>query len=73
MLREGPEGFAGGLSVGKYISITGTSPASATRDLADLVSKGALIRTGELRHARYSVGIPLRPVLPVVLNEHGDA
>lgn len=55
MLREGPEGFKGGLSAGNYISITEASAASATRDLADLVAKGALIRVGQRRHARYQI------------------
>ena len=72
MLREGPEGFKGGLSAGNYATITGTSPATATRDLADLVENGAFLRTGELRHARYSVAIPLRVVLPVKLDDHGN-
>jgi Fic family protein len=48
LFREGPEGFQGGLSAGKYISIAKTSRATATRDLQDLVEKGALIKTGEL-------------------------
>lgn len=72
ILREGPEGFKGGLSAGNYVTITGASPATATRDLADLVAKDALVRAGERRHARYAASIPLRPVLPVVLDEHGD-
>jgi Fic family protein len=72
MLREGPQGFEGGLSASKYIGITGASPATATRDLADLAAKGALVRAGERRHARYDLGIPLRPVSPVTLDEHGD-
>jgi Fic family protein len=54
MFREGPEGFKGGLSAGNYGTITGPSPATTTRDLADLVEKGAIIRTGERRHARYT-------------------
>src|SRR5665213_2904123 len=53
MFREGIDGFEGGLSAENYISITGTSRATATRDLQDLVEKGALTRTGELRHTRY--------------------
>ncbi|MDR0934251.1 MAG: Fic family protein [Burkholderiaceae bacterium] len=53
LFREGPEGFKGGLSANNYISITRTSPATATRDLQDLVDKGALIRTGERRYTRY--------------------
>lgn len=55
MFREGPRGFEGGLSAGKYGTITGASPATATRDLADLVEKGALVRTGERKHARYAL------------------
>ncbi len=59
MLREGPEGFKGGLSAANYVTITGASPATATRDLADMVAKGALVRVGERRHARYHIaGLP---------------
>ena len=36
-----------------YITITGASRATATRDLQDLVAKGALTRTGERRYTRY--------------------
>lgn len=71
MLREGPSGFEGGLSAGKYITIARTSPATATRDLADLVDKGALVRTGERRHARYQLAIPLRPTPRVTITESG--
>lgn len=53
MFREGVEGFKGGLSAENYMAITGTSPATATRDLADLVVKGVLTRAGERRHTRY--------------------
>jgi Fic family protein len=53
MFREGIDGFKGGLSAENYISITQTSRATATRDLQDLVKKGALIRTGDRRHTRY--------------------
>lgn len=53
MFREGPAGFKGGLSAENYLKITGTSRATATRDLQDLVEKGALSRTGERRHTRY--------------------
>jgi Fic family protein len=72
MLREGPEGFKGGLTAGKYTSITGASPATTTRDLTDLVEKGALKRKGERRHAHYDLTIPLNPVAPVTLDERGE-
>jgi Fic family protein len=72
MLREGPDGFRGGLSAGNYISITGAPTATATRDLADMVAKGALFREGERRHARYHLNIPLRPVAPIAIDEHGN-
>jgi Fic family protein len=57
MFREGIEGFKGGLSAEKYITIAKTSRATATRDLQDLVAMGALTRTGELRHTRYHLNI----------------
>lgn len=53
IFKEGIDGFKGGLSAENYIGITKTSRATATRDLQDLVEKGALSRTGELRHTRY--------------------
>jgi len=53
MFREGPARFVGGLSAENYISITGTSRATATRDLHDLVEQGMLTRTGERRYTRY--------------------
>jgi Fic family protein len=53
MFREGIDGFKGGLSAENYISITKAPRATATRDLQDLVNKGALIRTGQRRHTRY--------------------
>lgn len=53
IMRDGPAGFEGGMSSGKYSAITGASPATATRDLAELVALGALRRTGQLRGARY--------------------
>ncbi|MCB1107664.1 MAG: Fic family protein [Chlamydiia bacterium] len=53
MFAEGPAGFKGGLSAENYIAITKASRATATRDLADLVKKRALVKTGEFRHTRY--------------------
>ena len=59
MFAEGPEGFAGGLSAENYRSITKGTRATATRDLADLVEKGALVRTGELRYTRYWLNLEI--------------
>jgi Fic family protein len=72
IFREGPEGFQGGLSAGNYSNITGASPATTTRDLSDLVAKGALVREGERRYARYRLSVPLRPVKHVTLSERGE-
>jgi len=72
MLREGPDGFRGGLSAGNYVTITGASPATATRDLTGLVDKGVLLRAGERRHARYHVAIPMQKILPVVIDVQGN-
>lgn len=55
MFREGPGGFAGGLSAENYIAITATPRPTATRDLQGLVQIGALTRMGERRYARYQL------------------
>jgi Fic family protein len=57
MAREGPNGFKGGLSAENYLAITGTSRATATRDLQDLVEKGALVSSGQLKGTRYRLVI----------------
>lgn len=62
LMRDGPGGFVGGLSAGKYTALTGASPATATRDLAELVEWGALVRTGERKGTRY--GLPFEPDRP---------
>jgi Fic family protein len=72
VLGEGTEGFKGGLSAGNYSNTTGASPATATRDLADLVRKGALIRDGERKHARYQLALPSRTIRRITLNEKGE-
>lgn len=61
MFAEGQTGFKGGLSAEKYIAITKASRATATRDLTDLVHKKALIKTGELRHTRYTLNLQSLP------------
>lgn len=60
MMREGPDGFEGGLSAGNYATITGAPPATARRDLADLVARGALMRTGERKGTRYRLPFAAR-------------
>lgn len=57
MLREGPDGFKGGLSAENYIAITRASRATTTRDLSELVRMGALRRSGERRHTRYFLNL----------------
>jgi len=47
MFREGAEGFSGGLSARNYQALTKTSKATTTRDLNDLVRKGALLKQDE--------------------------
>jgi Fic family protein len=72
LLREGPEGFVGGLSAANYSAITKASSATTTRDLAELVTLGALTRTGEHRYARYTLNIPLRPVAAITIDANGN-
>lgn len=72
VLREGPEGFKGGLSASKYVTIAKTSAATATRDLAEMIEMGALCRTGERRYARYHPTIPLRPVPRITIDASGE-
>ena len=59
MLKEGPEGFAGGMNAGKYMSITKASKATATRDLQDLVEKKTFVLLGESggRSTRYRLNL----------------
>jgi len=71
VFREGADGFKGGLSAGNYGTITGASPATTTRDLADLVEKGVLLREGERRHARYHVAVAMPKIAPVIIDAQG--
>jgi Fic family protein len=58
LLDAGPGGFVGGLSAGKYQNLTSTSRQTASRDLADLVDKGVLRVSGQLKSTRYHVAVP---------------
>ncbi len=53
IFREGLDGFKGGLSAENYISITGVSRATATRDLQKLAECGAFTKKGERKGTRY--------------------
>ena len=55
MFREGIGGFQGGLSAENYLAITGTSRATATRDLQDLVEKLAFTKIGTGKGTRYQL------------------
>jgi Fic family protein len=55
MLDAGTDGFIGGMTNRKYANLTKTSPATAQRDLAELVQLGCLELTGAGRSARYVI------------------
>ena len=57
MLEEGPDGFEGGMNAKKYMTITGASKATATRDLQDLAEKNILVPTGGGRSTHYKVNL----------------
>jgi Fic family protein len=71
MLREGPEGFEGGMNAKKYSTIAETPPATTTRDLSGLVDVGALIRSGELKHTRYVLNIPVSKIPHITIDATG--
>lgn len=58
LLDAGDEGFLGGLTAAKYCQITGSSKATATLDLADLVEKNALVSRGVLKATKYVLNVP---------------
>jgi Fic family protein len=55
MLDAEPVGFLGGMTNKKYSNLTKASPATAQRDLADLVKAGCLSLVGSGRGARYEI------------------
>lgn len=56
-LRDGLDGVGRGLSVAKYMRITGVSKATATRDLGRLHSIGAVSRIGNARATSYVLDV----------------
>jgi Fic family protein len=57
MLQEGHRGFEGGLSAKNYQAIAKSPPATATRDLQDLVKMGIFSKTGQLKSSRYTLDL----------------
>ena len=58
MLDAGSDGFEGGMNARKYVSITKTSKATATRDLQKLVKNGVLVlMEGRGRSTSYRLNI----------------
>ncbi len=58
LLDAGDGGFLGGLNADKYIKMTGVSKATATRDLALLLSQGLLEAHGDGKARRYAIQVP---------------
>lgn len=57
MFENGVSGFEGGMTAIKYVSITKTSRATATRDLQDLTEKNILTPRGEGRSRSYDLNL----------------
>jgi Fic family protein len=59
MLEEGAKGFKGGMNAKKYIGITKTSKATATRDMQQLLEIGAFVPVGKAggRSTNYQIAI----------------
>jgi len=57
MLDKGAEGFEGGMTAKKYMSITKVSKATATRDLQQLHEMGVLVQEGAGRSVRYQLNL----------------
>ena len=57
MMQAGVKGFEGGMSAKKYMKITGTSKATATRDLQHLLAIKAFTQTGSGPSVRYELNL----------------
>lgn len=57
MLKEGVDGFQGGMNASKYMRITKTSKATATRDLQALLELKAVTIEGQGRNTRYHLNL----------------
>lgn len=57
MLEAGPGKFIGGMTPRKLQSIAGAAPATATRDLTEMVDRGPMVRRGSGRSTRYELAL----------------
>ncbi len=57
MFEAGVEGFEGGMNARKYVAITGSSRATATRDMQQLATIGAFLQIGGGRSIRYELNL----------------
>jgi len=55
IMEQGADGFEGGMTARKYMSITRASKATATRDLQQLYDLGVFTRYGGGRSVRYQL------------------
>jgi hypothetical protein len=53
-------------------TVTNTTIPTATRDLADMVARDAMTRTGERRYTRYYANILSRPVPWIAIDRNGQ-
>ncbi len=58
MTETGVDGFEGGMTAKKYMRITRTSKATATRDMQQLYEKGIFLMEGAGRSVRYQLNMP---------------
>lgn len=57
VIKGGARGVEEFISAEEYLGVTGTSRATATRDLRGLVDIGVLVRSGQLKLTRYGVRV----------------
>lgn len=56
---KGVDGFKGGMTARKYISINRTTKSTATRDLQDLVDKNIFVQKGAGRSTAYELNLEM--------------
>jgi Fic family protein len=62
-IREaGPDGYSRGFTASDHMTITGTSIATATRDLSALLEMDVLLAKGQYKWRRYFLNVPRDPV-----------